>query len=106
MFLRTALIATLLISPLLAQGKSPTASESAAALVTNGVAVYAPLTNPTQYFWIGAIAGGNCMNWSTGNTSYPLRGRSFDAENWDQADTNDGFVTCNDTGTRLACFQR
>lgn len=49
MFLRTALIATLLISPLLAQGKSPTASESAAALVTNGVAVYATLTNPTMY---------------------------------------------------------
>lgn len=49
MFLRTALIASLLISPLFAQGKTPTASDSSAALVNGGVAIYATLTNPTMY---------------------------------------------------------
>lgn len=49
MFLRTALIASLLISPLFAQGKTPTASDSSAAMVTGGVAIYATLTNPTMY---------------------------------------------------------
>lgn len=49
MFLRAALIATLLLSPLLAQGKSPTASDSTAAIVANGVAIYATLNNPTMY---------------------------------------------------------
>ncbi|MFM8534775.1 MAG: copper chaperone PCu(A)C [Acidimicrobiia bacterium] len=49
MFLRTTLIATLLISPLLAQGKTPSASDSSAAIAKEGVAVYATLTNPTMY---------------------------------------------------------
>lgn len=48
-FLRTALIALWLISPLSAQGKSPTASDSSAAIVKDGVAVYATLNNPTMY---------------------------------------------------------
>jgi copper(I)-binding protein len=47
--LRTALIATLLILPIHAQGKDPVASDSSAALVTGGVAVYATISNPTMY---------------------------------------------------------
>ncbi len=49
MFLRTALIASLLISPLFAQAKSPTAADSSAAIVNGGVAIYATLANPTMY---------------------------------------------------------
>lgn len=49
MFLRTALIATLLISPLLAQGKTPTAGDASAAITPDGVAIYATLSNPTMY---------------------------------------------------------
>ena len=49
MFLRTALIATLLISPLSAQGKTPSASDSSAAIAKEGVAIYATLNNPTMY---------------------------------------------------------
>ena len=45
-FLRTALVALLLISPLLAQGKSPTASDSSAAVVSGGVAIYATPHQP------------------------------------------------------------
>jgi copper(I)-binding protein len=48
-FLRTALIGLLLISPLLAQGKTPSASDSSAAIVNGGVAIYATLTNSTMY---------------------------------------------------------
>jgi copper(I)-binding protein len=48
-FLRTALVASLLISPLLAQGKTPSASDSSAAIVKDGVAIYATLSNPTMY---------------------------------------------------------
>ena len=47
--LRTALIAALLISPLFAQGKTPSASDASAAITPGGVAVYATLTNPTMY---------------------------------------------------------
>lgn len=49
MFLRTALIALLLISPLLAQGKSPSAADTSATLVSDGVAIYGTLSNPTMY---------------------------------------------------------
>jgi periplasmic copper chaperone A len=48
-FLRAALIASLLISPLLAQGKSPSASDTTAAVVSGGVAIYGTLNNPTMY---------------------------------------------------------
>jgi len=48
-FLHTALAVALLILPIDAQGKAPTASDSSAAIVTGGVAVYATLTNPTMY---------------------------------------------------------
>ena len=47
--LRTAFILTLLILPIHAQGKDPAASDSSAALVAGGVAVYATLSNPTMY---------------------------------------------------------
>src|SRR5262245_41012604 len=47
--LRTALIAALLFLPLHAQGKDPSASDSSAALVKDGVAIYATLNNPTMY---------------------------------------------------------
>ena len=74
--------------------------------LADAVDLEAPLSNQQQYFWIGAVAGGNCSNWNVGDSSYPARGRSFDAEAWDGANVNDGFVMCSDTGTRLACFQR
>lgn len=48
-FLRTALALALLILPIHAQGKAPSASDSSAAIVTGGVAIYATLTNPTMY---------------------------------------------------------
>lgn len=48
-FLHTALLATLLILPLQAQGKDPSASDATAATVTGGVAVYATLSNPSMY---------------------------------------------------------
>lgn len=48
-FLRTALIAWLLFSPLYAQGKTPSASDASAAIVKDGVAIYATLNNPTMY---------------------------------------------------------
>jgi copper(I)-binding protein len=48
-YLRTALIATLLFSPLYAQGKTPSASDSSAAITADGVAVYSTLNNPTMY---------------------------------------------------------
>src|SRR3954465_11802045 len=48
-FLRTALIALLLFVPLHAQGKDPSASDSSAAIVPGGVAVYATLSNPSMY---------------------------------------------------------
>ena len=47
--LRTALLVTLLFVPLHAQGKDPSASDSSAALVNGGVAIYATLSNPTMY---------------------------------------------------------
>ena len=47
--LRTALYSMLLILPLHAQGKTPSASDASAALTPGGVAVYATLTNPTMY---------------------------------------------------------
>ena len=47
--LRTALIVALLFLPLHAQGKDPSASDSSAALVNGGVAIYATLSNPTMY---------------------------------------------------------
>ena len=46
--LRTALIVLLLFVPLHAQ-KDPTASDTSAAIVPNGVAVYGTLNNPTMY---------------------------------------------------------
>lgn len=46
--LRTALFIALLFVPLHAQ-KDPTASDSSAALVSGGVAVYATISNPTMY---------------------------------------------------------
>ncbi len=48
-FLRTALVFALLNLPLHAQGKDPSASDAAAALVPGGVAIYATLNNPTMY---------------------------------------------------------
>ena len=48
-FLHIALAVTLLLSPIHAQSNSPTASDSSAAIVTGGVAVYATLSNPTMY---------------------------------------------------------
>ena len=48
-FLRTALVLTLLNLPVHAQGKVPTASDTSAAIVPGGVAVYAMLANPTMY---------------------------------------------------------
>ena len=48
-FLHTALALALLILPIHAQSKTPTASDSSAAMVTGGVAVYATLSNPTMY---------------------------------------------------------
>ena len=48
-FLRTALVLSLLNLPMLAQGKDPSASDAAAAIVSGGVAVYATLSNPTMY---------------------------------------------------------
>jgi copper(I)-binding protein len=48
-FLRTALIVLLLNLPLHAQGKNPSSSDETAAIVPNGVAIYALLTNPTMY---------------------------------------------------------
>ena len=47
--LRTALIAALLFVPLHAQAKDPSASEASAAIVPDGVAVYATLNNPGMY---------------------------------------------------------
>jgi copper(I)-binding protein len=47
--LRTSIVALLLFLPLHAQGKDPSASDSSAALVTGGVAIYATLSNPTMY---------------------------------------------------------
>ena len=47
--LRTALYSMLLILPLHAQGKTPMASDTSAAITPGGVAVYATLTNPTMY---------------------------------------------------------
>ena len=47
--LRTSLLAMLLFLPLHAQGKDPSASDSSAALVSDGVAIYATLSNPTMY---------------------------------------------------------
>jgi copper(I)-binding protein len=56
--LRTALFVVLLLftfrslgegGPLHAQGKDPVASDSSAAIVSGGVAIYATLTNPTMY---------------------------------------------------------
>jgi copper(I)-binding protein len=49
MFLRTAIVLTLLNLPIHAQGKIPSASDSSTAIVANGVAIYATLTNPTMY---------------------------------------------------------
>jgi copper(I)-binding protein len=48
-FLRTALAIALLNLPIHAQGKTPSASDTSAAIVAGGVAVYATLTNPTMY---------------------------------------------------------
>jgi copper(I)-binding protein len=48
-FLRTALVVSLLFLPLHAQGKDPSASNTSAAIVPDGVAIYATLTNPTMY---------------------------------------------------------
>jgi periplasmic copper chaperone A len=47
--LRTALFVALLFLPLHAQGKDPVASDTSAALVTGGVAIYATISNPTMY---------------------------------------------------------
>ena len=48
-FLRIALVFALLNLTVLAQGKNPDASDTSAAIVPGGVAVYAMLTNPTMY---------------------------------------------------------
>ena len=48
-FLRTALVFTLLNLTIHAQGKNPDASDVSAAVVPEGVAIYAMLTNPTMY---------------------------------------------------------
>jgi len=48
-FLRTLVAASLLILPLYAQGKSPSAADASAAIVSDGVAIYATLNNPTMY---------------------------------------------------------
>ena len=47
--LRTAVIAALLFVPLHAQAKDPSASDASAAIVPDGVAVYATLNNPGMY---------------------------------------------------------
>ena len=48
-FLRTALVFALLSLTIHAQGKDPAVSDSSAALVHGGVAVYGTLSNPTMY---------------------------------------------------------
>ena len=48
-FLRTALVLTALILPIHAQGKDPSVSDSSAAIVPTGIAIYATLNNPTMY---------------------------------------------------------
>ena len=48
-FVRTALILALLNLTVLAQGKDPSVSDSSAAIVPDGVAIYATLSNPTMY---------------------------------------------------------
>jgi len=48
-FLYIALGVTLLILPIHAQGKDPSVSDASAALVPDGVAVYATLSNPAMY---------------------------------------------------------
>ena len=48
-FLRTALVSLLLFVPLHAQGKDPSASDASAAIVPDGVAIYATLNNPSMY---------------------------------------------------------
>lgn len=47
--LRTALFVALLFLPLHAQAKDPTATDTSAAIVDGGVAIYATLNNPTMY---------------------------------------------------------
>ena len=47
--LRTTLFVLLLFLPLHAQGKDPSAADSSAAIVKDGVAIYATLNNPTMY---------------------------------------------------------
>jgi copper(I)-binding protein len=49
MFVRTVLIVALLNLTLFAQGKDPSVTDSSAAIVPTGVAVYATLSNPTMY---------------------------------------------------------
>ena len=48
-FLRTALVVALLILPIHAQGKDPSASDSSAAVVPAALPIYATLNNPTMY---------------------------------------------------------
>jgi copper(I)-binding protein len=48
-FLRTAFVVMLLFLPLHAQGKNPSATDSSAAIVNGGIAVYATLSNPAMY---------------------------------------------------------
>ena len=48
-FLRTALFSMLLFLPLHAQGKEPSATDSSAVIVKEGIAIYATLNNPTMY---------------------------------------------------------
>lgn len=47
--LRTSILAVLLFLPVHAQGKDPSASDSSAAIISDGVAIYATLSNPAMY---------------------------------------------------------
>ena len=48
-FLHTALVVALLNLTVLAQGKDPSVSDTSAAIVATGVAIYGTLSNPTMY---------------------------------------------------------
>lgn len=77
--------------------------------LADAIDIAAPLTNqPGAYFWVGSSQN-HCSSWTSasGAGNAVQRGRAFDSSaNWDATDVNDGFMWCNDTTTRLACFQR
>lgn len=73
-FLRTVAACMLLILPLHAQAKDPSAADASAAIVEGGVAVYATLSNPAMYdiyIQSGAVDGGK-VELRDGDPSAPL----------------------------------